>query len=77
MAAMDSYRSCIEAPGKAVEISPASREWVAQTPRYSLPLGNQNKERGAARDRNGVTRAKKGGERKKMRSRRYGHAVKG
>ena len=77
MAAMGSYRSCTEAPGRGVEISTAPNEWVAYTPRYSLPLGDQTQEQGAARDRNGGTRAEEGGERGKMRSCRYGHAVNG
>ena len=63
-----SYRLCPEAPDGAVENFLASREWVAHTPRYSLPLGDQTQGQGAAREREGVTRAGESGERGKMRS---------
>ena len=74
---MGSYRPGTEAPGGAIEISPAARESVAHTPRYSLPLGDQTQGQGAARERDGVTRAGESGTRGKMRSCKHGHAVEG
>ena len=74
---MGSYRPGTEAAGGAIEISPAARESVAHTPRYSLPLGDQTQGQGAARERDGVIRAGESGERGKMRSCKHGHAVEG